>query len=238
MTDAALLGAACPPELVARVAENLAAVRAGIVAAGGDPGAVRVVAVTKGFGLAAVRAARACGLEHVGENYADELVAKDAALAAAGETAPRWHFLGAIQQNKVGRLAGRVARFEGVDRLAEGERIARLAPGSAVCVEVDTTGQAGRGGVAPGEVGALVRALGALPLRVEGLMTVAPAGAPAERAAAFATVARLVEELGLADASMGMSDDFPLAVAAGATTLRLGRVLFGPRPPRAGAADG
>ncbi len=221
------------------MAARLAALRRRLAAAGDDAARVSVMAVTKGLGLAAVRVALALGLVAIGENYADELVAKANRLAGLDPTAAvSWHFLGAIQQNKVGRLAPLVARFEGVDRLAEGERIARLAPGARVLVEVDFTGRAERGGVAPSAVPELVRALSRLELRVEGLMTIGVQDDRAASAAAFAQVARLADDLGLAERSMGMSGDFELAVAAGATTVRLGTALFGPRPPRDPAARG
>lgn len=215
------------------VTERLEGVRGRVVSAGGDPDSVRIVAVTKGFGLAAVRAAIALGLDHVGENYADELVAKAGLLAGEESAAQlRWHFLGAVQRNKLTRLAPVVARYEGVDRLVEGERIARLAPGASVLVEVDLTGASGRGGAAKDEVPALVTALQRLELSVDGLMTVAPPGPPALARSAFAEVASLAAELGLAERSMGMSGDLEEAVAAGSTTLRLGAALFGPRPGR------
>jgi uncharacterized pyridoxal phosphate-containing UPF0001 family protein len=193
------------------------------------------VAVTKGFGLEAVRAALAVGHVDIGENYAGELVRKASALEALEPGhGVVWHFLGGIQRNKVARVAPFVALYEGVDRLEEGRAIARHAPGARVLVEVDTTGQPDRGGVAPGEVAPLVAGLGGLGLDVRGLMTVAPQDDPAGASRAFSTVAGLVGELGLAEASMGMTDDFEAAVAAGSTMVRVGRALFGPRPARAG----
>lgn len=225
-------GSAAPSVGPDEVAERLAAVRARIAAAGGDPERVRVVAVTKGFGPDATRAALVCGLDHVGENYADELVGKAEAVLAEGGPVPAWHFLGAIQRNKLRRLAPHVACYEGVDRLAEGEAIARLAPGAAVLVEVDFTGAPGRPGIAPGEAARLVDELRHLPVRVEGLMTVAPPGGGDAARRAFAGLARLGAELSCDVLSMGMSDDLELAVAEGATSVRVGRALFGPRPPR------
>ena len=231
-------GALRPPGAgPAEVAERLAVVRDRIAAAGADPDRVRVVAVTKGFGEPAVRAALAVGLREIGENYADELVEKAAALAGDpwkgrdGEVvAPTWHFLGAIQRNKLARLSPYVACYEGIDRVEEGEGIARRAPGSAVLVEVDTTGDPNRSGVAPADVPALVAALRRLELEVRGLMTVAPPGGGEPARRTFATVAALADELGLAERSMGMTDDLELAVAAGATCVRIGRALFGARP--------
>lgn len=223
------------------VSERLAAVRHRIAAAGGDPDRVRVVAVTKGFGLEAPQAALEAGLDALGENYADELVAKAEAIAALvsasqrplfGGVVPRWHFIGAIQRNKIRRLAAHVACYEGVDRLVEAEAIAAAAPGAAVLVEVDTTGAPGRSGVPPEAVAPLVADVARLGLDVRGLMTVAPAGGGPPARAAFATVARLADHLGLPERSMGMSDDLEAAIAEGATSVRIGRALFGPRPAR------
>jgi pyridoxal phosphate enzyme (YggS family) len=213
-----------------QVAFNLAAVRARIAAAGGDPDVVRVVAVTKTFPAAAVLAALHAGLRDIGENYADELVDKASALSTLDE-GPRWHFLGALQRNKLARLAPVVSCYQGVDRLAEGEAIARRRPGASVMVEIDTAGTPGRGGLPPVEAPALVAALRGLELDVAGLMTVAP---PDEQAArrAFSLVGSLRVELGLAEASMGMSGDLELAVEAGTTMVRIGSSLFGPRAPQ------
>jgi uncharacterized pyridoxal phosphate-containing UPF0001 family protein len=117
-----------------------------------------------------------------------------------------------------------------VARLAEGERIARYKPGAEVLVQVDCSGLPGRNGCAPDEVPALVRGLTSAGLQVSGLMTVAPqehVGAEA----AFRTVRDLADDLGLPERSMGMSDDLEAAVAAGSTMVRIGRALFGERPP-------
>lgn len=225
------------PALVAERAEE---VRRRIASAGGDPEKVVIVAVTKGFGADAARAAGAAGLVELGENYADELVAKAEELRSggqlrAGERAgprERWHFLGAIQRNKVARLAPYVSLWQGVDRVEEAVAIARHAPGASVLVEVDASGLPGRGGVPLAGVEALVGRVGSLGLVVRGLMTIAPPVEIDRPAAsrAFDRVGRLVAELGLEVASMGMSADLELAVAHGATMVRVGTALFGPRP--------
>jgi PLP dependent protein len=227
------------------VARNLVVVRERIAAAGGDATRVRVVGVTKGFGFDAVQAAVGAGLADVGENYAAELV--DKAQAALqwrhdGQSQPRWHFLGAIQRNKVASLAPFVGVWQAVAREAEGARIARFAPGASVMVEVEGTGLPGRNGCPPDAVPDLVARLRGLGLEVDGLMTVA---APDRTAAAatFGLVARLADDLGLTERSMGMSDDLELAVSAGSTTVRIGRALFGERPvrrhdPHAGGGPG
>jgi hypothetical protein len=214
------------------VAERLRAVRLRIEQAGGDLSLVRVVAVTKGFGPEAVVAARAAGLHDIGENYADELVAKAAQLGE--ETSTQWHFLGAIQRNKVARLAPVVGVWQSVARVEEGTRIARFAPGATVFVEVETTGLPGRNGCPPDDVRDLVPRLREAGLDVRGLMTVAAPG-PEAATSAFGTVRRLADELGLEERSMGMTDDLEAAVRAGTTMVRIGRALFGDRPARRSA---
>jgi hypothetical protein len=212
------------------VAGRLHSVRLRIEKAGGDLSAVRVVAVTKGFGPEAVVAARAAGLYDIGENYADELVSKAAEL---GDTSPptTWHFLGAIQRNKVARLAPVVGTWQSVSRVEEGARIARFAPGATVLVEVDTTGLPGRNGCPPDGARALVPRLRDVGLDVHGLMTVAAPG-PGAAASAFETVRSLADELGLVERSMGMTEDLEAAVRAGTTMVRIGRALFGERPAK------
>ncbi len=219
------------------VVSRLAAVRRRIEAAGGDAAAVRVVAVTKGFGPAAVAAAVAAGLADVGENYAQELSAKVAALTPTTASAVRWHFLGAVQRNKVRSLAPLVSCWQGVAREAEGQEIARRRPGSTVLVEVDSTGAPGRPGCPPERVAVLAGELASCGLEVRGLMTVAPRD-PGRARAAFRLVRGLADELGLPERSMGMSDDLEAAVAEGSTMVRVGRALFGDRPPRSPGGGG
>jgi pyridoxal phosphate enzyme (YggS family) len=211
------------------ISENLADVRRRIEHAGGDPDTLTVLAVSKTFAAADVTTALEAGLRVFGENYAAELLEKAAALAG---TEASWHYLGAIQTNKVAHLAPVTTCFQGLSRGREASEIARRAPGAQVMVQVDFTGRAGRGGVAPEEVAALVEDARALELEVRGLMTVAPQGVDEARVA-FARVRALADELELVERSMGMSDDLELAVAEGSTMIRIGRALFGPREARA-----
>jgi pyridoxal phosphate enzyme (YggS family) len=207
------------------VAANLAEIHRRIERAGGDPHRIVVVAVSKTFPVSAVEAAYEAGLRVFGENYAAELLAKAEALSLPGLA---WHFLGAIQTNKVARLAEVTACYESVSRVKEAAEIARRAPGASIMVQVDLTGLAGRSGAAPEDVGELVDHARSLGLDVQGLMTVAPQEPEAARGA-FRVVRSLADELGLAERSMGMTDDLELAVAEGSTMLRIGRALFGPR---------
>ena len=208
------------------VVDRLTSVQARVRAAAGDGCEVTIVAVTKGFGVDEARAAIDAGIADLGENYAQELVDKAPAVPEA-----RWHFLGAVQRNKVARLAPLVSTWQGVDRLGAGEEIARRAPGARVFVQVNVSGAAGRNGCAPGDAPALIDSLRQLDLDVAGLMAVASRDSEAARAE-FEQAAGLRSTLGLRELSIGMSDDYEDAVAAGATMIRLGRALFGDRPSR------
>lgn len=210
---------------------NLARVHGRIEAAGGDPAALTIVGVTKGFGMDVVRLAAAAGIADLGENYTNELAAKMPA-ARALRLGVRWHFLGAVQRNKVRQVANGVWCWQGVDRVAAGEEIARRAPGARVFVQVNVTGEAHRNGCAWDAAPALVGALRNLGLDVRGLMAVGPAGDPEAARPLFRRLRELRDDLGLAELSMGMSDDLEVAVEEGATMLRLGTALFGPRPQR------
>jgi pyridoxal phosphate enzyme (YggS family) len=213
-------------QLADRVSSNLADIRNRIRKAGGDPGQVTVVGVTKGFGGDVVRAALAAGIRDIGENYAQELLAKQ----ADGDPDTRWHFLGPVQRNKVGRLAPHVHLWQGVDRLAAGEAIARHRPGAGVLVQVNVSGEAAKAGCRMEDAPAVVGALRQLDLEVAGLMAVGPLGPPEAARPGFRRLAQLATELGLRELSMGMSQDLEIAVEEGATMVRIGEALFGPRP--------
>ena len=212
------------------VAERLGEVRDRIAAAGGDWRTITVVAVTKGFGFDAVEEAYEAGLRDFGENYAQALLGRTEGRATRWpDSPPRWHYLGAVQRNKVRRLAPHVFSWQGVSRVAEGIEIAKHAPGAAVMVQVNVTGAPQRNGCAFDEVPALVEALREHALDVRGLMCVGPQDDPRS---AFARVATAAKDAGVAELSMGMSGDFEVAVQEGSTMVRLGTALFGPRPVR------
>ena len=214
----------------ATVASSLADVRERIRAAGGDPERVTVVAVTKGFGVEAVDAARAAGAVHLGENYAQELVAKAEAMGPGPD--PVWHFVGGLQRNKVRLLAPLVDLWESIDRVPLGAEVAKRAPGARVLVQVNISDEATKGGCRPEDAPTVVRELTALGLDVQGLMGVAAAGNRQRAREQFGRLAALADRLDLPERSMGMSADLEEAVAEGATIVRVGTALFGPRPPR------
>ncbi len=207
------------------LAERLQRVRTQIVEAGGS--GVQILAVTKGHPIEVVEAAVAAGLTAIGENYAQELVAKlgrrpfDVAV----------HFIGQLQTNKVRLIADLVDVYETLDRPSLIVELAKRAPGAHVLVQVNTTAEPTKGGCAPDEAELLVTRATAAGLVVDGLMTVGPTEGGAEAARpGFRVVRGLCDRLGLTVCSMGMSDDFVVAVQEGSTLVRLGSVLFGMRP--------
>jgi len=216
------------------VADHLAAVRERIEsaarAAGRDPNEITLVAVSKEVGVDAVVEALAAGQRDFGENRAQELGAKVAALAAQRSgPVPTWHFIGRLQRNKIKAIAGAVALWHSVDRFEIGETIAREAPAARVLVQVNVSGEEQKGGCRPQETAEIVEALGRLGLRVEGLMTVPPQSADPHQF--FAALRELATQLDLSTLSMGMSGDFEAAIAEGATIVRVGTAVFGPRLP-------
>lgn len=213
----------------AEVAQRLAVVRDRIASAGGDPERIRVVAVTKGFGPDAVEAAVAAGLGDVGESYAQEMVPKWDALAENARAA-RVHFVGRLQTNKVRQVAQLVDLWQSVDRARLVREVAKRAPGAAVLVQVDISGEASKGGCAPGQVADLVARAAHAGLDVQGLMGMAAPGDPAGARRSFELLRRLADDLDLEQRSMGMTDDLEAAVREGSTMVRVGTALFGPRP--------
>ncbi len=216
-----------PPD--ALVAERVAEVRRRIVAAGGGHD-VELLAVTKTFAVDAVLAAQRAGVRAIGENYAQEAVAKLAAARADGTLTVDVHFIGRLQTNKVRALAGVVDVVESVDRPSLVDELAKRMPRGRILVQVDTAGEAGKGGCPPGEVESLVERAAERGLEVLGLMTVGPTnGGPEAARPGFRAVRALLDRLGLRVCSMGMSADLEVAVQEGATEVRVGSALFGAR---------
>jgi pyridoxal phosphate enzyme (YggS family) len=205
-----------------RIAANLAGVRSRIERAGGDPGAIQVVAATKNRSAEECRAAVAAGLTVLGENRVQEALAKMDEVPGAA-----WHLIGHLQTNKV-RHAGRFELIQSLDSVRLAEALAARG-GASVLLEVNVGRELQKSGVAPeaaistaGEVASLVD--------LRGLMGMAPLGGDAD--AAFGELRRLRDEtqqrlgLPLPVLSMGMTEDLEAAVRAGTTMLRIGRALF------------
>ncbi len=220
--------------------ERLAHVRAGLArhqAAGGWTHPVTLVAVTKGFGLDAVEAALAAGLTDLGENRVQEALDKIDTPAGARAT---WHMIGHLQRNKAKQVPGRFALVHSVDSAALATELARRAGDRGVkqrvLLQVNVAREPQKSGCSPDEAPALARAIAGLSsLALEGLMTVAPlTGDVAVQRGTFKSLRVLrdalqEEGLWLPGLSMGMSDDYGPALEEGATMLRLGTALFGPR---------
>ena len=214
----------------AEVVDRMGALRERLSRAGGDD--VKVVAVTKGFGPDAVAAAIEAGLADIGENYAQDLLAKAVELPAQPGVShqPRWHFIGRLQRNKIRKIADLVHLWQSVDRPELAVEIARRAPGAKVLVQVDIAGIGGRGGCAPDDTTGLVGRCREAGLEVAGLMAVGAPGSPDQARPGFRLLASQARDLGLVELSMGMTADMEMAVEEGATMVRVGTALFGPRP--------
>jgi len=211
------------------VRSALAVVSDRIRAAGGDD-SVSILPVTKGFGPDAIEAAIGAGCSSIGENYAQELIAKREVLTREQDIVDV-HFIGQLQTNKVRQLADLVDVYETVDRLRLASEIAKRAPGAKILIQVDTGSEQGKGGCPTSELAALVDGVGELGLDLRGLMTVGPtSGGPEAARPGFKQVREAVDRLGLSVCSMGMTADLEVAVQEGSTQIRVGQALFGSRP--------
>ncbi len=209
-------------------------------AAGRDPAGVRLLAVSKSMPAEAIRALHALGQRAFGENYVQEAGAKMAALADLPDI--EWHLVGPLQGNKARPAAAQFAWIESIDRLAIAERLSATRDAQQrpldVCVQVNISAETTKSGVAPGDAPALARAVGSLPrLKLRGFMGIAaPTVDIARQRAQFRLLREMLaaaraEGLMLDTLSMGMSADLEAAIAEGATLVRIGSALFGPRPP-------
>ncbi len=214
------------------LAERLAHVRAGVAAAarsaGRDPGDITTVVVTKFQPVELVRELAALGVADFGESRHPEARDKAAALPEA-----TWHFVGRLQTNKARQVAAYADVVHSVDRPALVDALAGRAVDVLLQVDLDPTSGPDRGGARPGDLPALAERTLAAGLRLRGVMTVAPQQVPA--ATAFAALALVAERVRAVEPaatwiSAGMSGDFAEAVAAGATHLRIGTAVTGPRP--------
>lgn len=203
------------------VRANVERVRERIAAAGRDPGDVELLAAIKYVPLGELPKLAEAGIEIVGENRARELAAKH---AAHGELFAGWDFIGALQSRKVKEIAP-IARL--IHSVASESALGQLErhPAREVLIQVNVAGEEGKAGVAPDELAAFVERC---PVPVGGLMTMPPFVRRAEDSRRhFAKLAELAAEHGLARLSMGTSQDYEIAVEEGATTIRLGSVLYG-----------
>lgn len=204
---------------------------------GREPREITVLAVSKTHSLTAVRAAAQTGQRDFGENYLQEALDKQIAVA---DPSLIWHFIGPVQGNKTRSIAKNFAWVHSVDRLIIAERLSAQRPATApllnICIEVNISGEVSKGGVTPEALVSLAEQIAVLPqLRLRGLMAIpAPTPDVNQQRAAFHQVRELFDMLNkrgleLDTLSMGMSGDFEAAIAEGATMLRVGTAIFGPR---------
>jgi PLP dependent protein len=225
--------------------ERAAALRARMIAAAASAGrnadSVTLLAVSKGQPAELIRAAAAAGLTDIGESYLAEALAK---MDALGDLPLTWHFIGRLQANKTRQVAERFAWVHGLDRLKIAERLAAQRPYHApplnLCIQVNIAGEETKGGVPAAEVPGLAAAVTALPrLALRGLMCIPPEETDPRRQREWFAQLRALRDslnaggLSLDTLSMGMSGDFEAAIQEGATIVRIGTAIFGPRPQTA-----
>lgn len=235
------------PALAERLGEVQARVLAALARAGRPRDATRIVAVTKKHPPETIRAALALGVRDIGENYAQELVAKTDALGPEQPADLRWHFIGQLQRNKVKHVVGRASLIHAVDSEALAREVDRVAGRVAqergvrfvqpVLLAVNLGGEEQKSGVVPAGLAGLLDVVhGLAHVACAGLMTMPPlARAPEDSRPYFRRLAELRAELATADRqlpelSMGTTDDFEIAIEEGATLVRVGTAIFGSRP--------
>jgi hypothetical protein len=223
---------------MATIAENLQAVRARIGraarAARRDGAAVTLLAVSKTHPVSRIAEARAAGQQAFGENYVQEAFEKMTALHLQGNEL-EWHLIGPLQSNKTRLAAERFQWVQSVDRAKIARRLSEQRPAGLpplnVLIQVNASGETTKAGVTLAEVETLARAVASLPrLRLRGLMAIPEPGAPRARyQEVYSAYEKLKGEFGFDTLSMGMSDDLELAIAEGATMVRIGTAIFGQR---------
>jgi len=204
-------------------------------AAGRAAGSVQLLAVSKRQPVAAIAELAALGQMRFGENFVQEACAK---IAALDGYALEWHFIGRLQSNKTREVATHFSWVHSIDRLKIARRLSEQRPSTApplnVCIEVNISGESGKGGITMDEAPEFAAQVRALPrLKLRGLMALpAPTDDVARQRESFALLARLADNIADDDfdtLSMGTSGDFTAAIAEGATIVRVGTALFGPR---------
>ncbi len=217
-----------------------ARLQAACVRAGRKRDEITLVAVTKTFGADVIREAMGAGLRDFGENYVQELIAKNQELS---DLSPRWHFIGHLQSNKVKHVAPFIHLIHSVDSVRLAREIDKRGEGCGrvldVLAEVHSTEEETKSGVLPEQAADLVKQMAGLNhLKVRGLMTMGPfSDDPNDSRLSFRRIALLakeieregIEEVSMTTLSMGMTADFEVAIEEGATLVRIGTAIFGER---------
>lgn len=223
-------------EIAARLAEVRERIAAAARRARRTPGSVRILLASKTQPPEAIRAAYAAGAREFGENYVQEAAAKQDALADLADL--RWHLIGHLQTNKAREAAHRFVLIHSLDSARLAAALVRARPGTRVpvLIEVNAAGEATKSGVVADAVEPLLLAVRNT-VEVAGLMTIPPPAPAAEDVRRYFAALRKMRDrlaartgLALSELSMGMTDDFEVAIEEGATMVRIGRAVFGERP--------
>jgi hypothetical protein len=222
-------------EIDARISEVRGRIARAADRCGRDPAEIHLIGAAKTMPPAVVRAAIEAGLTDVGENYVQEAIEAKTAVDSVGlGAAVRWHLIGHLQRNKAKRAVELFDVVQTVDRVALGRALARHAAEQgkvlSVLIEVNLAAEPSKSGVAPDELGALVTELrNEAALSLDGLMAIPPVAGETEARGYFRRLRELRDQHGLRELSMGMTNDFEIAIEEGATMIRVGRAIFGER---------
>jgi pyridoxal phosphate enzyme (YggS family) len=216
--------------IAANAREVEARIAAACVRAGRSPSEVTLIAVTKTFPADAVDAAIAAGITNVGENRVQEV--RDKQPLVTGKV--RWHLIGHLQSNKARDAVRLFDMIQSVDSIELAEKLARAAEGAEspreILLQVNIGREPQKSGIDPAEVAQAVKRMAAYPsLRLRGLMAIPPAGEPEETRRFFRELRAMRDAEGMEQLSMGMSEDYEVAVEEGSTMVRVGRAIFGSR---------
>jgi pyridoxal phosphate enzyme (YggS family) len=226
------------PTLRERLQQVQANIRQAELTAQRPPGSVQLLAVSKYHGIAELQEAIAAGQTAFGESYLQEALEK---ITALSHSDVEWHFIGPIQSNKTAQIATQFQWVHSVERLKIAQRLndqrSNTLPPLNICIQVNTSGEASKSGILEAELVALAQAIRQLPhLRLRGLMTIpAPESDPERQRLPFRQLKHCLDKLNklgmeLDTLSMGMSADMEAAISEGATIVRIGTAVFGPRP--------
>ncbi|MEC9339757.1 MAG: YggS family pyridoxal phosphate-dependent enzyme [Actinomycetota bacterium] len=212
------------------VADRAATLRDRLATLGGAD--VEIVAVTKGFGPWALRAASECGFRMVGESYAQELTSKWRQLRDDEQRCLDVHFIGGMQTNKVRKISDIVNVWQSLDRQSLVNEIVKRAPGSQVMIQINLTGSGTQSGCDISEAEAIIADARMKGLEVIGAMGIGPQGDTKTIREAYRKLVSFADRHALTHRSIGMTDDLEIAVESGSTMVRIGTALFGERPAR------
>jgi len=189
-------------------------------------GRATLLPITKGFSVREIEAVLGVGLVGIGESYAQELLRKSKEIS---DSAVKWHMVGNIQRNKVRKLSPVIELWHSVHRKEIIDEISKHKDNAKILIQVDMNARHTQGGCRPQDVSLLLDHANERGLKVEGLMTIGVNQNIVETKESFLALSKMSENLGLKEVSMGMSDDFEIALECGATILRVGRGIFGER---------